>query len=498
VLADVIDETPKLAVTGDLSVEITDISTDSRSIAPGAVFVACPGQNTDGRQFIDQAVAAGAAAVVCEPPAPSAVTVPLILVPDARRAVADLACALHGHPSRQIGLVGVTGTDGKTTTAHLIAAILNADGVRAGLISTVAVNLGAKDEKNRTAHTTPQAPIIQRSLAQMRDAGVKVAVLEVSSHALVTERVHGCVFDCAVFTNLDPEHLDFHGTLLNYRAAKARLFAQLDRGPAKPWGRLAVVNHDDPSSVAMRSACSVPCVEYGLSDRAGVRAEILHASLDGTTFRVHTPDGDETIQTRLPGPHNVRNWLGAIAAARHFGATLADARRAAEEFSGVPGRLEALRHGQPFHVFVDFAHTPQALAATTDVLKRYTNGRLIVLFGQAGRRDLRNRSRMAFAVAERADLAILTSDDPYDEDPQVIVDDLATSLRKAGWRENRRFWKIVDRRSAIEFAMALARPGDCVLLAGRGPEEETVIGGQKIPLVDAEVARDALTRRRIA
>lgn len=505
-LAKLLSETPLLSTRGNLSIDVTGISTDSRVIAAGEIFVACPGQRTDGRRFIQRAIAAGAGAVVCEPPesAPQAEPlpvppeVPLIVVPDARRAAADLAASFYDHPSRRLGLIGVTGTDGKTTTTHLIAAILRAAGIRAGLISTVSVNVGGENERNRTAQTTPEATVIQRSLARMRDAGVQAAVLEVSSHALVTGRVHGCVFDCAVFTNLDPEHLDFHGTLVNYRAAKAKLFAQLDHGPAKPWGRLAVVNRDDPSSQAMRAACSVPCVEFGLSPGAAIRAEILRDGLDGTTVRVHTPDGAATIRTALAGRHNVLNWLGAIGAARHFGVTLDDVARAAADFTGVPGRLEPVRCGQPFQVFVDFAHTPQALATTADLLRRHRTGRLIILFGQAGRRDHRNRSRMAEAVAERADLAIITSDDPYDEDPQSIVDGLAATFEQAGWREKQRFWKIVDRRAAITFAMELARPGDCVLLAGRGPEEETIIGADKVPLIDAEVARAALAHRSAA
>lgn len=493
VLVDLIAQTRALATVGDLSVEISGISTDSRSLEPGELFIACRGERVDGRRFIAEAIAKGARAVVCEPPAPAALGVPLVLVADARRAAADLACAFHGHPSRDVGLVGVTGTDGKTTTVHLIAAILNAAGLRTGLSSTVTVDYGGTSERNRSPQTTPLAPVVQRRLAEMRDAGVQVAVLEVSSHALATFRVHGCVFDCAVFTNLDPEHLDFHGSLVSYRAAKASLFAQLDRGPAKPWGRLAVVNQDDPSSAAMRAACSVPWIGFGLSRGAAIRAEIARTDLEGTVFRLLTPDGDAVVRTRLAGRHNVLNWLAAVAAARHFGATLDHVRQAAAEFAGVPGRLEALRCGQSFHVFVDFAHTPQALAATIGLLRQQIRGRLIVVFGQAGHRDPGNRRRMAAAVAERADLAVLTSDDPYDDDPQAIVDDLARWFALAGWRENQRFWKIVDRREAIAFAMGLGRPGDGVLLAGRGPEEETVIGGKRVPLADADVARQALS-----
>jgi UDP-N-acetylmuramoyl-L-alanyl-D-glutamate--2,6-diaminopimelate ligase len=481
-----------LQTIGDLAVDPTGLTSDSRAVARGDIFVACRGQNSDGRLFIREAVAAGASAIVCEPPAPTGVGVPLVLVPDGRRALAELSAAFYGQPSQQLGLIGVTGTDGKTTTTHLISAILAEAGYKTGLISTVEVHRGATVERNRTAQTTPEAPFIQRTLAGMRDDGVQIAILEVSSHALETARVHRCVFDCAVFTNLDPEHLDFHGTLRNYRAAKAKLFAQLDTGPAKRWGRLAVVNRDDPSSSVMREATHVPVIEYGLAPGAQLRGDILRANLDGLHLRVRDSAGIYTIRTQLCGVHNAANWLAAIGAARHFGATPLDIQRAAERFGGVPGRLEPVRAGQPFRLFVDFAHTPQGLGATTKLLRDNTRGNLIVLFGQAGRRDLQNRARMAEAVAANANRVVLTSDDPYDEDPPQIVDDLGKVFRDLGWREGTDYWRIVDRSDAIHFAVGLAKPGDCVLLAGRGPEEETVIGGKRIHLVDADVARDAL------
>ncbi|MBX6771600.1 MAG: UDP-N-acetylmuramoyl-L-alanyl-D-glutamate--2,6-diaminopimelate ligase [Chloroflexi bacterium] len=493
-LADLLQDVTITTAYGDLSVEVTGIADDSRIVRPGEVFVACTGHTTDGRHFIADAIARGAAAIVCEPPAPSA-AVPVVLVPNARRALAELSAAFYGHPSRHLGLIGVTGTDGKTTTTHLIAAILRAAGIPTGLITTVAINVGGGERQNQTLLTTPPAPVLQHSLAEMRTAGMSAAAVEVSSHALETWRVHGCVFDCAVFTNLDPEHLDFHGSLVAYRAAKAKLFAMLDQGPAKQWGRLAVVNADDPHSPAIRAACSVPAVSYGLGSTADYRAEIQRSTLDGTVFRVVGPPGEAVITTHLGGRHNVLNWLGAIAAAHHLGASLEDAHRAGLEFPGVPGRLEPVRCGQPFHVFVDFAHTPQALAATLEFLRPHVRGRLIVLFGQAGRRDRRNRARMAAAVASRADLAVVTSDDPYDEDPCAIVDDIGRALQELGWREEEKFWRIVDRRTAIAFAVELARAGDCVLLAGRGPEETTVIHGIRIPLVDADVAREVLESR---
>ena len=495
-LADLLFETKVLETIGDPTVEIRGIAIDHRQVRPDDLFVALPGQHRDGREFIPQAVAAGAAAVLCEPPGPNEITVPLILVPNARRALAEMATAFYRHPSDQLGLIGVTGTDGKTTTTHLIVAILRTAGLSAGLISTVALDLGRGSERNPTPHTTPEATVIQDNLDRMRNAGVQVAALEVSSHALTLGRVIGCNFDCAVFTNLDPEHLDFHGTLTNYRTAKAQLFAQLDHGKAKPWGRLAVVNVDDPSAQAMRSACSVPWIGYGTEADATIRGSIIRASLASTTFRVDAPEGSAMIETRMPGRHNVLNWLGAFAAARHFGASLPAAQQAAAEFTGVPGRLEAVSCGQPFNVFVDFAHTPQGLGATAALLRTQTRGRLIVLFGQAGHRDHGNRDRMVAAVAESADLVVITSDDPYDEEPQAITDALAESFQQRGWRENREFWRIVDRREAIAFAVGLARRGDSVLLAGRGPETVTTIAGRAIPLVDADVARETIQRVR--
>jgi UDP-N-acetylmuramoyl-L-alanyl-D-glutamate--2,6-diaminopimelate ligase len=494
-LDDLIERLSEYQAIGNTHLRVTGIVADSRQVRPGVVFLARPGFANDGRRFIGEAIARGAIAVVGEPPLPELSGVTTVVVPNARRALAELADAFHGSPSQALGLVGVTGTDGKTSTTHLIASILNAAGMRCGLVSTVAIDVGTDRETNRTSQTTPEAPIIQESLARMREAGMRVAALEVSSHALATERVHGCVFDCAVFTNLDPEHLDFHGSLRAYRAAKASLFRQLGEGAAKGWGRLAVVNADDPNSSAILAACSVPSVSFGFSTTATFQPRILRESLDETVFEVRAPDDLGIVRTTLTGRHNVLNWLAAAAAGRHFGASLADAGRASRDFTGVPGRLQPVLHGHPFRVYVDFAHTPQALGATIHHLRKYATGRVIVLFGQAGRRDVGNRARMAAAVTADADLAVVTSDDPYDEDPQTIVDDLARSLVERGWREGSRFWKIVDRVRAIELAIDLARRGDVVLLAGRGPEETTVIGHRRIELVDAEVAKSALERR---
>jgi UDP-N-acetylmuramoyl-L-alanyl-D-glutamate--2,6-diaminopimelate ligase len=494
-LDDLLHGVDVVAVRGNTQVAVTGIAGDSREVRTGFVFVARRGRTHDGRHFIAEAIARGAAVVVSESSLPDLGDVTRVEVSDARVALAEIANAFYGFPSQTLGVVGVTGTDGKTTTTHLIAEILNVAGIPSGLLSTVAIEDGQQRDRNRTSQTTPEAPVIQRSLATMREAGRRVAAVEVSSHALVTARVHGCVFDCAVFTNLDPEHLDFHRSLRAYRSAKASLFAQLGFGLAKEWGRLGVVNADDPNHHAMLAACPVPTTTFGFSETADLRPRIIHDSLDETAFELRVGGDRAVIQTVVTGRYNVLNWLAASAAARHFGASLTDVARAAQSFTGVPGRMQPVLRGLPFRVYVDFAHTPQALEKAIQHLRRNTRGRVIVLFGQAGGRDLGNRARMARAVAGNADLAIVTSDDPYDEDPQSIVDDLGRALTAEGWLEGRQFWRIVDRAAAIDAAIDRSRRGDVVLLAGRGPEDTQVIGSQRIALVDADVARVALSRR---
>jgi len=497
-LRNLLADTVVLAARGDLDRVVSGFSTDSREIAPGQIFVACPGQKVDGRAFVMTALHNGAAAIICEPPYDLDLPVPLILVPNARKALAEVASAYYGHPSRTIGLIGVTGTDGKTTTTHMTAAILRAAGLRVGFLSTVAVDWSNGSDVNRTSFTTPESPTIQFNLARMRDASAQVVVLEVSSHALTTERVHTCAFDCAVFTNLDREHLDYHGSFEEYRDAKSRLFKMLEPTNGKPWAKLGVVNGDDRSSNAMRAASRVPCLDFGFGQDSALRAVVQSEGTHGSQFSLHSKQGQITIRTRLQGRYNVLNWLAAYGAAANFGANLDAFRHAAANFSGVPGRLEPLHLGQPYNVYVDFAHTPQGLAVTLDTLRRSSSGRLIALFGQAGRRDHGNRARMAEAVACRADFAVLTTDDPYDEDPQRILNDLSAAMRAVGRIEGRDFVAILDRREAIAYAICKAQPRDCILLAGRGPEEVQVIGGERVALNDTEVARQCVKKREAA
>ncbi len=498
-----------LVDAGDgLDVRVEAISYDSRTVKPGDLFVAVPGFHTDGADFIREALDRGAIAVVTQRSdvaIPEAV--PCLLVPDARAALADLADAFYGHPTREVRVVGVTGTDGKTTTAHLVSAALEAMGHRTGIITTVDVKVGDRIWYNDTQQTTPQPVEIQRLVRQMADDGVGYAVLESSSHALALERLRHCEFDAAVFTNLAPEHLDFHGTMEEYLSAKARLFSMLDASQSKGVQKAAILNADDPHSIQLRAATAARTIWYGLraEDRTGVdrldsvvgsdssiTASDLHLSPGGTRFLLETPLGCIQVESRLPGRFNVYNWLAAASVALSQGASLEQIRQAIGRVDSIPGRMQRIEGGQAFAVVVDFAHTPQALRTVLTTLRPITSGRLMVVFGLAGERDAGNRPVMGELAARMADFAIFTTDDPRFEDPMEIAEQIAAGARAAGWEDGRDFLKIADREETMREMFRRARPGDTVLLAGKGHERRQVIRGDLIPWNDAEAARRLL------
>ncbi len=461
---------------------------DSRRAQPGSLFVALPGQRTDGRRFIPDALARGVVAVVAETPPERPVDAAWVVVPSARAALADLAAAFYRHPSRALRVVGVTGTDGKTTVTRLAAEILERAGFTTGWLSTVDVKIGPAVRKNRTGHTTPEAPEVQALLAEMRAAGVQVAVVEASSHALAQDRVRGCHFEIGIFTNLAPEHLNFHGSPEAYRAAKGRLFQM-------PGLRYAVLNADDPASAVFAAQTSAQVRTYGLSRPADLVAEQIELLPDGARFTLRWRDGAAPpmrLETRFPGRFNIANWLAAALAARLLGTSDEALRRAAREVAPPPGRLQPVEAGQPFRVVVDFAHTPQALATALQALRPHTSGRLLVAFGHAGERDPANRPAMGAAAAHYADYFVITTDDPVDEDPAEIARAVAQGAAALGVQEGRDFAIVLDRREAFRHLFALARPGDCVLLAGRGHEEVMPTRGEDVPFDDVEVARELL------
>jgi UDP-N-acetylmuramoyl-L-alanyl-D-glutamate--2,6-diaminopimelate ligase len=462
-------------------IRVGSCSADSRSCRSGDLFVALTGATFDGHDFARQALARGATAILAERLLPVG-DVPVCVVPDSRVAHGRLCQALAGNPSERLKVIGVTGTNGKTTTTALIASVLSSGGHRTGTLGTLGYSDGYQWES--ATMTTPAAPVLASSLARMEAAGCSHAVLEVSSHALSQSRVAGIRLDAACVTNVRQDHLDYHGTLRNYRNAKARLFRHL--APES----LVVLNADDPVSGDYMPLLHGPVLTVSLGNSAGLdnaaslTAQVVERYRSEQTFLLSAGSETLPVRTALIGDHNVYNCLQAAAVGLAYGLDLATVVRGLEAVDRVSGRLERLECGQTYSVFVDYAHTPHALASVLDSLRQVTEGRLICVFGAGGQRDRRKRPLMGRAVAARADLAIITTDNPRREDPEDIATDILS-----GARDQSKVELIPDRTKAIEWALSLAGPGDCVLLAGKGHEKYQVIGAQCVPFDDREVAR---------
>lgn len=492
-ISQLLRETPSAQLLrGDPGSGISGIAFDSRRVNRGDLFVAIPGYKLDGRQFVQQALARGAAAVVSEPPVPNTAEAASIIVPSARSALADLAAAFYGHPSRELTLVGITGTDGKTSVTQLLSTVLEAAGKRTGWLTTVDLKVGPEHRPNDFQHTTPEAVGVQSFLRELVDARVEVALLEVSSHALALERVRGCELDLAIFTNLSPEHLNFHRGMAEYLAAKLRLFTMLQEPGHKPGSRHGVVNADDPRAAQVRAACPSPVLTYGLDNPADVTASELRLSESGASFTLSTSAGQADVSSPLLGRFNVLNWLAAAAAAHALGIGPEIVARAAAAAGPVPGRMERIRQGQPFLVVVDFAHTPQALEMALRTLRAHTPGRILLLFGNAGERDPASRPTMGGLAAELADFFVISMDDPLHEDPASIAEQAADGARQAGAALGRDFTIELDRRRAIQMLLEQAQPGDTVLLAGKGHEPRMLIGDARLPWDDRQVVTELL------
>jgi UDP-N-acetylmuramoyl-L-alanyl-D-glutamate--2,6-diaminopimelate ligase len=421
--------------------------------------------------------------------------VPLVVVPDSRRALAPLAAAIHGWPARHLRTVGVTGTDGKTTTAHLIAAVLGAAGRPCALLSSAELRAGGEARVNATHMTTLEAPELQAFLAGALEAGDQWAVLEASSHGLALHRVDACEFDVAVFTTVGRDHLDFHGSLEEYRAAKGRLFESLDEAADKGVPKTAVLNADDPASDCFRRLTTAPAVSYGLEAPADIMARRIDAEGLGVSFELVGAFGDVPVRTRLAGRFNVYNCLAAAAVGLSQGLSAEEVKRGLESVSGVPGRMELIDAGQPFSVVVDIASTPAALANVLSVLRAACRGRLWAVFGCAGERDPGRRDGMGRAAGRLADFVVLTNEDPRSEDPDAIIEAIAAGLREAGRREGVEFVRVPDRRQAIAYVFERAGDGDVVLLAGKGSEQTMVFGDRHLPWDERVVARELLASR---
>ncbi len=492
---------------------ITGITADSRQVVSGALFVAYRGVGTDGHRFIPDALTRGAGAVVGELPLAALPVQPpnYVQVPDGRAALAWLSATWYGHPSRAMALVGITGTDGKTTTANLLFSILRAAGRRAGVISTVNAVIGDRTFDTGLHTTTPDAPDIQRYLAAMREADTEIAVLETTSHGLAQHRVTGCAFDVAVITNITHEHLDAHGSYEAYREAKARLFHSLGASPRKPGlAKTAVLNRDDSSFPFLAAIPAERRIVYGLADNmAGPASVVSETPLAVLTLRAdhirHTPTGIEfeiarvasrpgrqdvplPMRTPLIGDFNVYNILAATAAALALGIPDTAIQAGVRAMRGVPGRMERIERGQPFTALVDFAHTPNALAQALTTVRAMLSpaGRLIVVFGSAGLRDREKRHLMGEVAARLADLTVITAEDPRTEDLAAIMAETATALACAGRLEGQDFVRIADRQRAILFAVQQAQPGDAVIVCGKGHEQSMCFGNVEHPWRDQD------------
>jgi len=486
-----LDALPDKRVIGAPPASVRGLTADSRRVEAGDCFVAVPGFKQDARRFVPDAVARGARLVVTEGEPLPGLGVAQVLVPAVRPALARLAGAYHGHPSRALTLVGITGTNGKTTTSYLVDALLRARGLRTGVLGTIQYVLG--DEVRPAGQTTPEALDIQGMLAEMRERGIGGVAMEVSSHALALSRVDGLAFDVAVFTNLTQDHLDFHGTLEEYRRAKRMLFEQLAASPKR--ARWAVVNADDPAGAEMVRGLDLPTLTFGLGRGATVRASEHTSGLDGIRMTVETPRGRLTLASPLIGEHNVMNLLGAIGAGLALGLEPAAIAAALAPVTTVPGRFEQVNVGQPFLVVVDYAHTPDALERVLATARKITPGRLAVVFGCGGDRDRTKRPIMGEIAARLADRAWVTSDNPRSERPQAILDEIVAGVRRVPGAEQR-YVTEADRRVAISGALGWARAGDTVVIAGKGHETYQIIGSETLPFDDRAVAREILGGRR--
>jgi UDP-N-acetylmuramoyl-L-alanyl-D-glutamate--2,6-diaminopimelate ligase len=484
-----------VARSGAAGRRVTSVVHDSRDAAPGAVFVAVRGLRTDGAAFALQAISRGAVAVIAETPAPEGVQVPWLHTEDARLALAELSAICYGHPSEQLTLVGVTGTNGKTTTTYLLASVFEAAGVPCGRIGTVTSKVG--DEERDASHTTPEASELQHLLRDMVDRGSKACAIEVSSHALVLRRVDFVRFAAAIFTNLTRDHLDFHLDMAEYFAAKKRLFEML------PAGAPAIINVDDPRGVELAKLCP-RVVTYAIDRPADVRPHAIDATLEGLAFDVETPRGRLAIRSPLVGRPNAYNILGVVAAACALELPNQAIEAGIARLDQVPGRFQVVsRSSDDVRVVVDYAHTDDALKNLLETARPLTVGRIITVFGCGGDRDATKRPLMGAVAAKLSDLVVITSDNPRSEDPEQIIEAIKRGIavpRDPGGpaRAGTPYLVIVDRRLAIEQAVRGSRPGDVVLIAGKGHEKYQVIGGRTLPFDDVEVARTALAQRRAA
>ena len=466
---------------------ITGIAYDSRAVRPGNLFVALKGVRADGSQFVRQAVERGAAAIVAEHSITD-VAVPVLQVADGRLALAELAADFYGHPSERMRVVGITGTNGKTTTSYVLASIFESAGMKCGVIGTVAHRISS--EVRESSHTTPEAPDVQALLHEMAERGCTACAMEASSHALALRRVDGMTFSAGVFTNLTRDHLDFHENMEAYFQAKRRLFEML------PPGAPALINADDPKSTALIAVSTKP-VTYGVNRSADITPGPLSFSMDGLEFDIRTPRGTLHASSKLVGRPNVYNILAAAGTGVALGLPFDAIERGIQTLNAVPGRFEVVSDPKDgFTVVVDYAHTDDALRNLLETARPLVRGRLITLFGCGGDRDRTKRPLMGAVASRLSDVLVITSDNPRHENPERIIDEIQRGITPDTRRDDALLFAIPDRRAAIAKAIETARPGDMVLIAGKGHEKYQIVGDEHLPCDDVAIARELLGRRR--
>jgi len=475
--------------------DIPHIAYDSRQVRPGSLFVAIRGAQSDGHDYIPAALERGARAVLCELSYPGKREGVLLKVPDSRRALARISKNFHDSPTQAMKTIGITGTNGKTTISYLIEALLKEAGFSPAVVGTI--NYRHAGQVFPSTHTTPESLDLDAFLAARRAEGCDALVMEVSSHAIAQHRVDGIEFDAAIFTNLTPDHLDYHQNLENYFAAKARLFTELL--PASPKKqKTAILNLDDARVAALRENLALTVYGVSLSrEDADFFPLSKKISLQGIEARIQTPRGSLSLKSPLMGEYNLFNLMAALAAGFVLGLDLELMGKSLGEFGQVPGRLERVENRRGLHVFVDYAHTPDALKNVLETLRKLlqearSDAKILTVFGCGGDRDKAKRPLMGREVSQLSDLAVLTSDNPRTEDPLAILNDVKPGLEACGGREGQNFWVEADRKRGIGLALSKARAGDIVLIAGKGHEDYQILGKQKIHFDDREVAREFL------
>lgn len=482
------------AIIGNGEINVSGLQADSRQVMPGDLFICLPGHTVDGHDYAWEAEEKGAAALVVNRVLDTAL--PQVVVKDCRLAMAMLADSFYGQPSQRMTTIGVTGTNGKTTTTYLIDKIMSDYGLKTGLIGTIQMRYDGRSFP--MSGTTPEALELQKSLSEMAQTGAQFCVMEVSSHALEQGRVKGTDFRTAVFTNLTQDHLDYHNSVDEYRNAKGLFFSRLGNAFAKDpkQRKYAVLNADDKASVEFAKLTAAEVITYGLHDKADVRASNIAITAKGTTFHVDTFRGSADISLKMIGKFNVYNTMAAIAAALLEEVPLQDIKRSLESVPGVEGRVETVDAGQPYAVIVDYAHTPDGLDNVLRTVKEFAQGRILTVFGCGGDRDRTKRPIMGKIAAGLSDIVFITSDNPRTENPDLILKDIEAGLLEVGIPEER-YQLIVDRRQAIKKAIEMASPGDVVLIAGKGHETYQLIAGKVFDFDDRIVAKEAIRGRQL-